>query len=211
MKKTLIILMILGLLLTGCVKRNPDKEEQETVPLTPTLPLSALHTDLINGSPWDDGQNNIWTFNKEDGTITGDGGDTSFTYTVDDLTVTLKIKDEAMTYKISTYSTTKISGVYEGRQMDLVPYVAETLLQTLMNVKDWSDDADSALSYEFLGNGQGTMTVEKDEKPFTYTVTGDKIVIYSGDATVSWEIESFTEKKITGSTDDGEKLVLVKK
>ena len=67
---------------------------------------------------------------------------------------------------------------------------------------------------EMLGLGvhyADLMTVEKDEKPFTYTVTGDKIVIYSGDATVSWEIESFTEKKITGSTDDGEKLVLVKK
>ena len=202
--------MVLGLLLTGCVKRNPDKEEEPETP-TPTTPLSTLQSDLINGSPWDDGQDNIWTFNKEDGKITSDGSETSFTYVVDKLTITLKIKDEAMTYKISTYSTTKISGVYEGRQMELVPYVPETLLQTLMNTKNWSDADDSSISYVFLGNGQGTMTVEKNEKPITYTVTGDKIVISSGDANISWEVESFTEKKVTGNTDDGEKMVLVKK
>lgn len=202
--------MVLGLLLTGCVKRNPDKEEEPETP-TPTIPLSALQSDLVNGSPWDDGQDNIWTFNEEDGKITSDGADTSFTYTIDKLTITLKIKDEAMTYKISTYSTTKISGVYEGRQMELVPYVPETLLQTLMNTKNWSDADDSSISYVFLGNGQGTMTVEKNEKPITYTVTGDKIVISSGDANISWEVESFTEKKVTGNTDDGEKMVLVKK
>ena len=210
MKKTLIALMILGLLLTGCVKRNPDKEEEPETP-TPTIPLTALQNDLVNGSPWDDGQDNIWTFNKEDGTITSDGVATSFTYSIEELTLTLKIKDEAMTYKISTYSTTKISGVYEGRQMDLVPYVADTLLQTLMNTKNWSDQDDSTISYTFLGNGQVTMTVEKNEKPFTYTVTGDKIIISSGDATISWEVVSFNEKKVTGSTDDGEKMVLVKK
>ena len=69
MKKNLIILMVLGLLLTGCVKRNPDKEEEPETP-TPTIPLSALQSDLVNGSPWDDGQDNIWTFNEEDGKIT---------------------------------------------------------------------------------------------------------------------------------------------